>query len=403
MTPTRLRLAALGLFLVPALASAADVKWKKHDINPKSINEAAGAFDVDNDGKIDILSGDTWYQAPNWKPFPVRKVDRVGTYTTDFSNIPLDVNGDGHTDIVTCSYFGKSVGWVENPGQAGKTWTYHQIGTPGNIEASVRVDLDGDGVGDILPNTVNALVWYSVEKAPGGKGIEFKEHNFSSVKGSFAHGVGTGDINGDGKVDILTPNGWFESPADPKHADIWAWHPDWSLGTTGIQILARDLDGDGLVDLIYGNGHAIGLFWAKQEKSADGKITWKKELIDDQISSVHTLLWADLDGDGHADELISGKRVYAHEKEPGDVDAPIVAYYKFDPAKKGWNRSIIAKGEPAKDAPADPGKRDAQKDFAPGTAGTGLEMTAIDIDGDGDLDLVCPGKSGLYLFENLTK
>ena len=43
----------------------------------------------------------------------------------------------------------------------------------------------------------------------------------------------------------------------------------------------------------------------------------------------------------------------------------------------------------------------ALKDFPAGTAGTGLEMTAIDIDKDGDLDLVCPGKSGLYWFENL--
>jgi hypothetical protein len=402
MTPTPLRLAALGLLLLPLAASAGDVKWKKHDINRKSINEAAGAFDVDNDGKIDILSGDTWYQAPDWKPYPVRKVEQIGTYTTDFANIPLDVNGDGHTDIITCSYFGKSVGWVENPGEKGKTWTYHEIGLPGHIEAMVRVDLDGDGIADILPNTTQALVWYSVEKASGGKGVTFKEHNFSSVKGSFGHGVGSGDINGDGKTDILTPFGWFESPAEPKHG-VWPWHPAWNLETTGIQILARDLDGDGLVDLIYGNGHAIGLYWAKQEKSADGQITWKKQLIDDQISSVHTLLWADLDGDGHDDELISGKRVYAHEAEPGDVDAPIVAYYKFDKAKKGWNRSIIAKGEPAKNAPADHAKRNAQKDFAPGTAGTGLEMTVIDIDKDGDLDLVCPGKSGLYLFENLTK
>ena len=88
-------------------------------------------------------------------------------------------------------------------------------------------------------------------------------------------------------------------------------------------------------------------------------------VIDKEISSVHTLLWADLDGDGKADELITGKRVYAHEREPGDVDAPIVAYYKFDRPKKAWDRHIISKGEPAKDAPSDPGKRNAQKDFPP--------------------------------------
>ncbi len=388
--------------LMTQAASAEGVKWKKHDINPKSINEAAGALDVDNDGKIDIICGDTWYKAPNWTPHPTWKVKVQGTYTFDFANMPLDVNGDGNTDIVTVSYFGKSVAWVENPGVTGKEWTYHEIGVPGSSECAVRVDLDGDGVGDILPNTVSALVWYSVEKNPNGKGVVFKEHNFSNHKGSWGHGVGSGDINADGRIDILTPNGWFESPADPKH-DTWTWHADWNLGQTGIQILARDLDGDGLVDLIYGTGHAIGLYWAKQEKSADGKVTWKKQLIDDEISSVHTLLWADLDGDGKADELISGKRVYAHEAEPGDIEAPIIAYYKFDKAKGGWDRSIISKGKKATNAPKDAKLRNAQVDFEAGTAGTGLEMTAIDIDGDGDLDLVAPGKSGLYLFENLTK
>ena len=75
----------------------------------------------------------------------------------------------------------------------------------------------------------------------------------------------------------------------------------------------------------------------------------------------------------------------------------------YDKAAKHWDKHVIFQGEPAKDAPKEGGKRDAQVDFPAGTAGTGLEMTAIDIDRDGDVDLVCPGKSGLYLFENLTK
>jgi uncharacterized protein (DUF3820 family) len=62
---------------------------------------------------------------------------------------------------------------------------------------------------------------------------------------------------------------------------------------------------------------------------------------------------------------------------------------------------VIFQGEPAKNAPAKSGERVALKDFPPGTAGTSLQITAVDIDKDGDIDLVCPGKSGLYLFENL--
>jgi hypothetical protein len=94
--------------------------------------------------------------------------------------------------------------------------------------------------------------------------------------------------------------------------------------------------------------------------------------------------------------MITGKRVYAHEIEPGDVEPSQVAYYKFDKEKQAWVKYPIFLGEAAKDAPKEGNKRDAQKDFPAGTAGTGLETTAIDIDGDGDIDLICPGKSGLH-------
>ena len=214
------------------------------------------------------------------------------------------------------------------------------------------------------------------------------------------HGVGSGDVNGDGRVDLLTPKGWFEAPADPSH-ESWTWHADWNLGATGIQILARDVDGDGLSDLVYGMGHDYGLLWMKQSKSASGERTWTKGVIDSSVASVHTLLWADLDGDGKAHELISGKRVYAHEIEPGATDGSLIAWYHFDPQSKGWVKHVIFQGEPAKNAPDKAADRLALRDFPVGTAGTGLQLTAIDIDGDGDLDLVCPGKSGLYLFENL--
>jgi hypothetical protein len=396
LRPTLSALAILLLALSTTPLRAGEPKWKQHAINSKSMFETAGVFDVDNDGKLDVVSGDTWYHGPDWTPYKVRDVTRTGTYLNDFATLPIDVNGDGKTDFVTVSYFGKNVGWVENPGAKGKEWTYHAIDNPGSSEAAVFVDLTGDGKPEVLPNPTNVVVWY--ELVGEGSQASWKKHDFGTK--AAGHGVGSGDVNGDGRVDLLTPKGWFEAPSRPREDD-WAWHPDWQIGATGIQILARDVDGDGLSDVVYGMGHNYGLNWLKQEKKENGERTWTKHEIDKTIASVHTLLWADIDGDGKAEELLTGKRVYAHEIEPGSTDGSVIAWYAFDRDQKQWTKHVIFQGEPARNAPAEGPKRDAMKDFPPNTAGTGLTMTVIDIDGDGDLDLVTPGKSGLYLFENL--
>ena len=398
----RIVLLTLALPAATAAVRADEPGWIKHEINAKSVFEGAGAFDVDGDGKLDVVSGESWYKGPDWTPFPVRKVSQTGTYRNCFSTMPMDVNGDGRTDFITCSYFEKNVGWVENPGTPGQEWAYHEIDKPGNSEAAVLVDLDGDGKPDILPNSVNVVAWYSLETAANPP--TFKKHDFGTA--AAGHGVGSGDINGDGRTDLLTPKGWFEAPANPKTTDEWAWHPEWDLGTAGIQILAKDVDNDGKVDLVSGMGHGRGLYWFRQGVDPVGKTTWTKLPIDETLSSVHVLSWVDLDGDGKANELLSGKRVYAHEIEAGDVEASQIAYYSIDAGSSPptWRKHLVYRGEHANAAtPKEAAQRDAQKDFPPGTAGTGLEVPVVDMDGDGDLDLVCPGKSGLYWFENPLK
>ena len=387
------------LFLLATSLRADEPKWKQHTINGQSEFEAAGVFDVDNDGKLDIVAGDTWYQAPDWKPYHVRDVKRVGTYYNDFATLPLDVNGDGHTDFVTCSYFGKSVGWVENPGKTGATWTYHEVDVPGNIEAAWMVDLSGDGVPDVLPNTVNVVVWYEVVKKSDGKGVRAQEARPGRARRP--------DTASARETSTATAAPTCSRPrAGSRHRPIppTAHGPGTLTGSS-----ARPASRSWRVTSMAMDCPTSSMAWVTttdcsgciRTKGSGGERTWTKQTIDNSVASVHALMWADIDGDGKAHELVTGKRVYAHEIEPGATDGSLVAWYAFDPSSKSWVKHVIFQGEPAKNAPAKGGDRLASKDFPPGTAGTGLQMTAIDIDRDGDLDLLCPGKSGLYLFENL--
>lgn len=394
--------AAVATILAATVTSAheksPDLKWQKHTINDQSPYEACGAADFNGDGKLDIFSGDSWYEAPTWTKHKVRDVPASAPnphYYEDFSDSPLDVNGDGRPDIVTCNYFGKRVGWVENPGgDATQPWKEHEIDLPGNMETGELIDLNGDGKLDFLPNTGNVVVWYELTQQKPE--VVWKKHDLGS-EGS-GHGVGAGDVNADGRVDIITPKGWHEQPADGS--DKWPFHPEFQLGAAGIFIHGRDVDGDKLTDIVWGMGHGFGLSWLKQSTAADGKREWTKHTIDDTFSQAHTLAFANLDGKGEP-ELITGKRVYAHEVEPGDTDGSVVFYYSFDRKSGTWNKHTIFHGDPAVNAPKDAKDRWALKDFPKGSAGVGLQVAVIDMDKDGDLDLVCPGKSGLYMFENL--
>jgi hypothetical protein len=360
------------------------LKFEKNLISDERF-ESAGVFDVNNDGIPDIVSGAYWYPGPKFdrkcKIAPLPPAPGEPEYFDDFSTIPMDVNGDGYLDFITGGWWGKSLRWMENPqGDPSREWKEHTIAEVGCIETTRSWDVDGDGQLEIVPNTPGAPVKVFKLITDGrGKGTgKFSEKLiYDKPQG---HGLGFGDINGDGRGDFVLNSGWLEAPADDKNGQ-WIFHPEFDLGPrASVPIIVADVNRDGINDLIVGNGHGYGLDWWEQ-RIENGKRTWIKHPIDPFNSQYHDMWWADIDGDGQC-ELITGKRYRAHcGHDPGEYDPYGLYYFKW--TGENFAKQII--------------------DYGPirQTTGCGISFQVVDIDGDGRLDIVAPGKDGLYLFKNL--
>jgi hypothetical protein len=358
-----------------SLSGMSETAFKKHVINADSVCEVAGVLDVNRDGILDILSGEHWSEGPTWKKHFVRKIPVTDSYMDDFAAVPLDVNADGWPDVVSVTWFSKKVSWIENPAGKDVPWVEHAVDNPANCETAIACDVDGDGTTDVLPNVMGQIVWY--ERAGKGEQGTLVKHVVDPRRG--AHGLGFGDVNGDGRGDIVVPFGWYEAPPDRRKGK-WVLHEEFDLGHASIPVAVHDFNGDGLADIFVGMGHNYGVLWFEQGKSPEGSRTWTRHLIEKSWSQAHAIILADLDGDGTL-EAVTGKRYYAHNgHDPGGNDPRIVCYYKWSPEKKGFEKHVIDQGT---------------------QAGFGLYPTVTDVDGDGDVDIVAPGKSGLYLFENL--
>ena len=128
-----------------------DIPFEKHTID-LGASETAVFADINKDGKLDLVSGEYWYEAPRWTKHHFREIDYISNYVDDLSTLPLDVDGDGYVDLVTSGWFSKKLAWWHNPGKTGEKWKEHPIATGSSIEFSFLVDLDNDGKAEeILP------------------------------------------------------------------------------------------------------------------------------------------------------------------------------------------------------------------------------------------------------------
>ena len=378
----------------------ADIAFKVQMIDP-GFSESVAVADFNKDGRLDILSAEHWYEAPSWTRHKVRDIAFNGSYIDNFSDLPVDVDGDGYVDVVQIAYFARRIVWLKNPGKSGATWVETEIDPVGPTEFAFLVDLDNDGKAlEILPQFTGAakapLTWYGLA---GGK---WQKHVVSGE--SYGHGIGVGDVNGDKRNDILTPAGWLEAPADVRAPGEWILHrTDWGtvppqlappapqpLGPIGTLPPARpaeyafmyvlDVNGDTRNDVVTSMAHSYGVLWFEQQDAG-----WIPRVIDATWANAHSTAMADMNGDGQLD-LVAAKRYFGRSgSEPAEREPMGIYWYQFRPGFKTtveWIRHIVDYG---------------------GRAGGGLQMVVEDMDGDGDRDIVTPGKTGLFLSENLTR
>ena len=400
--------------------SAAELHtFKRVQLDNHFWGEGASFGDFNKDGHVDIVSGPYWYEGPDFKTrhefYPAtmtfKRVNSEGkeeaipgfegamgtnnTYSDNFFNFVYDFNGDGWPDVMVYGFPGKDAAWYENPKGRDGHWQKHIVFEVVDNESPGFVDINGDGKPDILCCNGGYFGYATADwKNPGAP---WKFHPVSA-KGNwqkFTHGIGSGDINGDGRVDILDKDGWWEQPASLQGDPEWKRHLySFGGGMGGAQMLVYDVNGDGLNDVITSvAAHGYGLAWYEQVRDK-GEITFKEHIILNKdntpnnygvtFAQLHALALADIDGDGVMD-VVTGKRFWAHGMH-GDPEpnAPAVVY---------WFQIVRDAKHQVKFVPH----------LADNDSGVGTQVTVGNVTDKKHPDIIVGNKKGTFILEHQVK
>jgi hypothetical protein len=361
------------------------VQFKKIVLTRDFVSEGVATGDVNHDGQIDVMAGAFWFEAPNWTRHeisPARIYSPDTAFSNSFLDFSIDVNQDGWIDLIRVGFPGKEIVWYENPAGVPKHWKEHMIYPNAGNESPALVDIDRDGRPDILCNdpVAKKMIWI---KSPAKGDTVWRKFIISNnpdlATDRYTHGLGFGDMNLDGRKDVIVTKGWWEAPEDPRKPD-WIFHPA-DLGEDCSQMYAIDIDGDGDMDLISASAHHYGVWLHEQTKDEQGNTIFIHQVISKAFSQTHGLLMTDINGDGFPD-LLTGKRYFAHNgKDPGAFDPAVLYWFEFIPGRPPlWIPHLIDDD-----------------------SGVGLLPVVTDMNQDGLPDIVVANKKGVFIFERLKK
>jgi len=356
---------------------------------------SAAASDINHDGTMDVISGPFYYLGPSFTERHIYRASRVYNpgveYAPDMVNFSADFTGDGWPDILASDMVGgRPMDLYVNPKGEDRRWDHFRVLPTISTELVLMRDLDGDGKPEIIFGGGGAYAWAHPD--PANPTAVWTSHVISGQGERVnIHGLGVGDINGDGRQDVVVPAGWYEQPAKGSADQPWTFHAA-EFGNGGGEIGAYDVNGDGLTDVVTSlAAHDFGLAWFEQKKGA-GESTWEKHEIADDFSTTnaggvvfsepHASRFADMNGDKIPDFVV-GKRYWSHLENyngPDPYGAAVVYIYRTVRNPKA------------------PGGAEFVPELVHNRSGVGSTFEVADLNKDGRPDIAVAGAYGTHVF-----
>jgi len=369
------------------VVQAGAMKWTHFTIADPLPGSAWGTggsplADYDGDGDLDVVISRRepktayWFERKDDSTWVRHTMGTAEGLAKTLGAAALDINDDGLMDVVLTGV------WFENPGglksNSDKSWPAHDF--PGGAHDMVAVDINGDGRLDIVTYHGKEVSWFDPAHGMKRTDVGRGEDNHGGVAPN-----GVADLDGDGDPDIVIPAYWFENPGDGT--GTWSRHtwPHKAVPKASYGISMRswivDLNGDGHNDIVYSDCDTgwSHVYWV-QNLGKGAK--WKRHQLPDpptrpgdvpETGSFHSLGVADFDGDGRLD-------IFAGEQE--DPDTYMESDGKLAMKPRGLKeRGVIWLGSGGKEPTFSPVVIHVDN---PGWH----DATLGDVDGDGDIDIV---------------
>lgn len=373
-----------------------EIAWQTRQLSSDFYSEGATVGDFNHDQIADVASGPFWYEGPDFQKhhrfYAQDSFDPHG-YSNNFFAYTSDFNQDGWDDILVFGFPGKDASWFENPKGEERFWPRHQVLDAVDNESPTFTDLTGDGVAEIVCSSGGYFGYAEINRdAPSAKWT-FHKISDQTAGQRFTHGLGVGDVDGDGRMDLLEKSGWWQQPDSLAGDPVWQKHA-FNFAPGSAQMFAYDVDGDGDQDVITSlNAHGYGLAWYEQldrDTNQAASPDFKQHLILGSKASdspygvlfaqLHAVNLVDINADGLKD-IVTGKRWWAHGPR-GDVqpNAPAVLYW-FELRRPADGKGTV--------------------DWVPhkidDDSGVGTDVRVVDLNGDDAVDVIVGNKKGTFI------